>query len=327
MRLPLRCWTLRFVRLKRRLGHKYAAFEARLRSLDRWLAGHGVRRLTQVTPELLREWFALRSTQIGRSTLAHQISAVRLLFQFVHSRGHLPHDPAAALPVVRPPQYLPFVFSVGELRTLLADGPTVFRGPATRSVYATLFHLLYATGLRISETLRLKLADLDLEERLLRVRRTKFFKSRLVPLGPRICDKLRRYLTARSDAADAPRPAAYVFAPARRSTVARPLSYAAARGAFRRMLRHTGLDRPRREHPGRVYAQPHVHSLRHTFAVHRLQKWYEEGHDVNAKLPLLSTYLGHSNVAHTQVYLAVSNVVLAQADRRVKELLAPGDPS
>lgn len=325
MATPLRSSIVRFVRFKQGLGFKYRNFAGPLRALDHWLADRGVEEPAQVSTPLLGEWVTVRSRDVARSTLVRELSMLRLLFGFLHSRGNLPHNPAAALPKLRLAQYFPFVFSVEQLRSLLDCGVRIFRRPESRRLYYTLFHLLYATGMRVSEALHLRRADVDFQQRLLHVRRTKFFKKRLLPLGKRATMNLRRYLRHRRQAEAELPGGAYFFTASRGRNHSRPLSHAAVSQAFHWMLQHVGLDRPRRVIDGRVHAQPHVHSLRHSMAVHRLLKWYREHHDVNQKLLLLSTYLGHSHVGHTQAYLNLSNVVLAEANERVTDLLSEGE--
>lgn len=326
MPCPLREAVRRFVRFQRRLGYAYACFESLLRPLDRWLADRGVRTPSEVTEQHLEQWLQVRSPRVAQSTLGHELSQLRVLYRFLHSRGHVVHDPTRSLPTVRPPQYVPFVFTVEQLRSLLVSGIRALRIPEARTLYYTLFHLLYATGLRVSEVLNLKVGDLDLERGVLHVRRTKFHKTRLVPLGRKVRQNLSAYLDLRRQRAGRLRRTDRVFVPPGRHQAGARLSYGAVRRTFRTMMRRIGLLQAREEH-GFVRGQPRIHSLRHSFAVHRLLKWYREGVDVNQKLLLLSTYMGHSDVAHTQVYLTVSSVVLAEAQKRVAAYLAQGGRS
>lgn len=349
MRGPLTSVVRRFVRFKQRLGFKYLDMEQSLRKVNRWLAGLGVRSVREITKQHLLDWCKLRRGKVSRSTLFHDLVHLRILFRFLVSRGMVDHDPTLGLPTFRLPQYLPFVFSVDQVRALLTEGPKAFQDPWFQLRNYVLFHLLYATGMRVSEALNLKIGDLDLARRVLHIRLTKFHKTRLVPFGPRVLDNLRRLLAARArlrthhpipfpvpplartDPHEGRPPV--VFKEARllkrdarrylfgavRST--RRCTLAAAEKAFRRMRQQVGLAIPRRDEGSRVYGQPRIHSLRHSFAVHRLLKWYREGHDVNHKLLLLSTYMGHSQVGHTQVYLNFYDTVLKEAGRQFGDFL------
>lgn len=139
---PLRDALQRFIRFKRRLGYSYGTVDHVLRPLDRWLGQQGLHTPSDVTPGHLEQWLAVRSGQVTRATLRKELSCLKLFYGFLSSRGEVPSDPTVTLPVMRVPQYVPFVFSVQQVRDLLSLGPEVFRTPETRILYYTLFHLL-----------------------------------------------------------------------------------------------------------------------------------------------------------------------------------------
>jgi site-specific recombinase XerD len=172
--------------------------------------------------------------------------------------------------------------------------------------------LLYGTGLRAGEALRLRGCDVDLRKHLLTIWDTKFFKSRLVPIGTELCQALSRYQTDRM------RPLANgdrsVFFVTRRG---RAISLGRLEAAFTRLLRQTHVGQG---HPGH---RPRPHDLRATFAVHRLIAWYREGADVQVRLPLLATYLGHVNVSATSVYLTMTTELLVEASVRFERYARP----
>jgi len=167
--------------------------------------------------------------------------------------------------------------------------------------------LLASTGLRVGEALRLTLADVQLESHppQLHVRETKFHKSRLVPLHPTTADALRRYATLRTprdcgNASDA------FFIGAQ----GQPLSYDALRRWFTTRSQQLGLA------PILGGRRPTLHAMRHTFAVRRMQLWYQEGGDVQARLPHLSVYLGHVRPQESYWYLtATPDLLVAAAER------------
>lgn len=167
--------------------------------------------------------------------------------------------------------------------------------------------LLYGAGLRGCEARRLKLCDIDTGAAMLTIRDTKFYKTRLVPLGTDLNGLAIGYLKWRL--------ASY---PLRKQDecllVGRdgaPLRDYGIRRAFARLRVAADITR----HDGARY-QPRLHDLRHSFAVDRLTAWYREGKDVQKLLPALSTYLGHNSVAATQVYLTMTPELLRQASRR-----------
>jgi integrase len=166
---------------------------------------------------------------------------------------------------------------------------------------STLIGLLYTTGLRIGEARSLDVADLDVAAAILTVRRGKFGKSRLLPIRESTLRALQRYLAhpRRRVGAEGSLP---LFVSGRR----RRLSHSSALQNFRLACRLAGLVPP----------YPRLHDLRHSFAVGRVATWYEHGRDVDALLPILSTYLGHVSVENTRAYLVTNGVLLERAAAR-----------
>jgi integrase len=188
----------------------------------------------------------------------------------------------------------PRIYTAEELHALLGEarrlGPREGLRPAA---VATILGLLACTGLRVSEALGLSRDDVDLDTGLLRIRETKFCKSRLVPFHHSAAVALGRYADLRDRRV--PRPASPAFFLVAKDAA---LTYSKLRTAFRRLRFRLGWE-PR---PGN--RPPRVHDLRHTFACRRLLQWHDEGLDVEAHLYDLSTYLGHSKVTDTYWYLS-----------------------
>jgi integrase len=176
--------------------------------------------------------------------------------------------------------------------------------------------LLYATGLRISEALALKRADVDLAEAILTIRETKFYKSRLVPIGADLVGVLRHY----RDQWDGKR-ARGSHDPFLSDHQGRPILRQTAELVFKRVREQAGLERPM----CRSF-QPRLHDFRHTFAMNRLVSWYREGKNVQRLLPHLSTYLGHRSVNETQRYLNMTADLTMEAGLRFLKYAIPGGP-
>src|SRR5262249_55222165 len=153
--------------------------------------------------------------------------------------------------------------------------------------------LLYGTGLRISEALSLTNEDVDLQEGVVFVRDTKFYKTRLVPMGTQMREVLVQYAKRRKESGRSQDKSAPFFM-TRRSA---PLTVALVESSFQRLRAHAGVHRA----DGARY-QPRLHDLRHTFAVHRLTEGYRERQNVQKLLPQLSTYMGHAKISCTQLY-------------------------
>lgn len=179
------------------------------------------------------------------------------------------------------------------------------RGPVLGSALT----LLYLTGLRAGEALRLTQMDVDLPAAVLRVRDTKFGKSRLVPIAPDIVARLQRCHRSIANCIGERRPDSPFFpAPSGRS-----YSISALREAFHQVLAHAGIPR----HSGGRSLR--LHDLRHSFAVLRLTLWYRQQADLGALLPALATYMGHVGLASTQRYLQLTEDVLDEITRRHNE--------
>jgi integrase len=206
----------------------------------------------------------------------------------------------------------PHIYSDEELGALLAAArrlrPSTGLTPHT---YATLFGLLACTGLRVSEALRLTRDDVDWGRGLLAVRQTKFRKSRLVPLHPSTLGVLREYADRRDRFH--PCPTADAFFLTRRGTRV-PLS--SVQVTFWKLRKRLSWA------TGRGPGKPRIHDLRHTFACRRLQRWYEEGVDVDHVITALSTYLGHTSVRDTYWYLTGTPELLRLATARFERFAA-----
>jgi integrase len=227
------------------------------------------------------------------------------------SRGHAARSPMPAdapRSLVRAP---PYIYSRDELARLF-DPATVEasrRGAVQLNAvtFRTLLLLLYGAGLRFGEATRLTLADADLANAVLTIRATKFYKSRLVPIGPQLAAVLATHASRRRQA----RLTDGVDAPLLANRDGTPLASSTVQTAFDALRRVAGVSRAA---GGRTI--PRLHDFRHSFAVHRLTSWYREGADVQRLLPVLSTYLGHADLEGTKVYLSMTPELLEQASLR-----------
>jgi integrase/recombinase XerD len=234
---------------------------------------------------------------------------LRGFFRYAVTRGYLSASPLPATVPKLPERFKPYIYSRQELRRLLDS--TAFtqtrRFQMEAHTFRTLLLLLYGAGLRDGEALSLNLEDVDLQEAVLTIRETKFYKTRLVPLGSELNDVMAEYARQRKKAGQSQSGDAPFFVTRLGTRV--PL-YLLQRG-FRRLRTRAGVRRD----DGARY-QPRLHDLRHTAAVHRLTAWYREGKDVQRLLPLLSTYLGHVEIVSTQLYLTMTPELLHEASKR-----------
>lgn len=230
------------------------------------------------------------------------------LYRFAIARGYCA---VAPLPtnVPKPPQpFVPYIYSHEELRRLL-DATSWCEHPLGKVrayTFRCLLLLLYGAGLRISEALALTLKDVNLCIGLLQIRESKFYKTRLVPLGPDLVNVLSAYASQRSKT--------YSTEPDRPFFVCRDgttITRRTADGVFHQLRLRANVQRT---DGGRF--QPRLHDLRHSFAVHRVVSWYRQGADVQQLLPQLATYLGHVHIGATQRYLTMTPELLREASKR-----------
>jgi integrase/recombinase XerD len=192
----------------------------------------------------------------------------------------------------RPP---PYVFSDEEIRRLFGaiDTQLLSEDSNRALVDPVLFRVLYATGLRISEALNLQLRDLDSARATLEVLDSKNRESRIVPVTRRLADTLQAYTAA---ALPDPEPGHHLF---HTGDPARPADKSTIYNRFRRYLADADI-------PHFAPGGPHIHSLRHGFAVQNLRRWAGEGSDLAVTLPYLSAYMGHADLRGTQYYLRLT---------------------
>lgn len=237
---------------------------------------------------------------------------LRSFFRHAVSRGYIGESPLPTVIPERPAAFVPYIFSPAELRGVLSAIENVCRSRSLLEVTTarTMILTLYGAGLRRQEAINLNWADVNQEESLLTIRHTKFLKSRLVPVGPQLSQVLAAYSRTRVRNADAP------FFTTRTGDRIDPQML---QRYFRAACDRAGV---RRGDSNRF--QPRLHDLRHTFAVHRLTSWYREAADVQKVLPLLSTYLGHICIRHTQVYLTMTPDLLHEANNRFERYAEGG---
>jgi integrase len=199
----------------------------------------------------------------------------------------------------------PHIYTDMELDALMAAARRLSPADGLRPhTYATLLGLLACAGLRISEVLHLAQDDVDFGQGLLKVRETKFRKTRLVPLHPTAVTALQAYADTRSRLLEDPRSDRFFL-----SDQGEGLPYSTVRGVFRRLCVPLGITgAPRR--------RPRLHDIRHTFACRRVEQWYAAGTDLDHAISALSVYLGHAKVTDTYWYLTATPDLMIVAAKR-----------
>lgn len=287
-----------YLRLRRSFGFKLVEHE---RLLPRFAAHLDALQAETVTTELALAWALERDLPAGSV-----VPAVRLLVVRGFARYMIGLDPRTEIPpaeLIRPRRQrrAPFIYSDADIAALMDQARTRIRQQLVAATYETFIGLLAVTGMRTSEAIGLDRADIDWGEGVLLVRESKFNKSRYLPIHDSTIEVLRRYAKVRDRLCPNPHDLSF-FVSLRR----RRLDACAVQATFRRLCRHAGVgvDAP---------FPPRLHDLRHTLAVRTLLGFYRDGGDVQARLPVLSTYLGHLNPVYTYYYLSAAPELLAHA--------------
>jgi integrase len=276
----------RYIALRRVLGYKLVKQARHLQSFARCAAERGE---THICTSTALAWV----TAVGKTQSAREErwTALVRFARFLNAEDSRHEIPPQGLFAVRKRRPIPYIYTPDEIARILDAAGELRRqkpNPLRRQLYVTMFGLIAATGLRVSEAIALQLDDMW-PDGILHIRETKFCKSRLVPLHPTVFEALNRYLEVRRQLAGT---SDYVFP----SVQHRALCPGTVNYTFRCVLRRAQVapERPRR---------PRIHDLRHTFATRVLEQCSAERREVARHFVALSTYLGHADIKHTYWYL------------------------
>ncbi len=298
-----------FVAFKHMQNYDYTGQAQRLSHFDRFLAkGDTVQQFPYLCPEILRQYVEEHTAHLQRFTRRSHLSSLREFSRYLHAReprsSILPKDivPRSSRPVRF------YRITPQQVAKLMDATRVALRVDEFQAYSISVFiGLLYSTGLRLNEALKLTLGDVDEDNATLHVAKGKFDKQRLVPMSPTTLSALKRYLVTRNQHAEDLK-ASPLFARCDSKALTRKQVYR----AFRNLCRHCGLnEKPR----------PRLHDLRHNYACRRLALWREQGCDVNTMLPVLATAMGHVDIINTQVYLHIDAGELRDVAKRLNTYL------
>lgn len=300
----------RYVGMKRALGRQFDSATRTLQSLDRLLAKKGY---TDLNSTAFNDWCK------AQEHLASGVRRVRMLEVHALCLYRRRTEPECFLPDPQafPPYHQrlrPHIFTESEIARLLNAASGMKSNPSTPlrpELTRLAIVLLFTTGIRRGELLNLTEGDYNRHEATLHIRRTKFYKSRLLPIHEGIVSEIEQYFAARAKLKLL-------------SSATTPLMWNARQGG--RAYTGTGIFyciKPLLHQCGIKAASglsPRIHDFRHSFAVNALLRWYRAGADVDAKLPLLATYLGHGSALSTHHYLHFIEPMRAAASERFAKL-------
>jgi integrase len=283
-----------YLRLRRSLGHQMAEAAYLLPDFAAFLDGRGEQ---TVTIAAALDWVKTREPGVVTTVSPRRITAVRGFARYLSGTGPSTEVPPLGLVPCHQRRGQIFLYSDADISAIMAAAKETIPQPLRAAAYHSLIGLLAAAGLRIGEAIKLDRDDIARTESVLHIRETKFGKSRLVPLQDSVMNALREYDTLRDQLMPRAKDPSFFV-----SLTAKRLIYAVVCPTFRTLVdaAGVGLDAPHR---------PRLHELRHTFAVRTLLHWYRTEDNIQAKIPSLSTYMGHREPACTYWYYSDSRVI------------------
>jgi integrase/recombinase XerD len=290
-----------YLRLRRSLGHQMNEAAYLLPDFAAFLDERGEQ---TVTIAAALDWVKAREPAVVTTSSPRRITAVRGFARYMSGTDPATEVPPLGLLPYRRRRGRIFLYSDADVAAIMTAARETIAQPLRAATYCTLIGLLAAAGLRVGEAIKLDRGDIDWTEGVLHIRETKFGKSRLVPLQDSAMAALREYDTLRSRLMPGPKDPSFFV-----SLTARRLIYAVVCPTFRSLVNAAGVGAGA-PHP------PRLHELRHSFAVRVLLHWYRTEDNIQAKIPSLSTYLGHREPAWTYWYLSAAPELLALAAAR-----------
>jgi integrase/recombinase XerD len=298
-----------YLEVRRSVGFKLQDYE---RYLFAFVAFLEEQQADYVTTALALQW-AQSSTSRRPAEWAKRLGKIRGLARYLVMSDPRTEVPPWRLLPFRSRRARPYLYSDEEIHSLL--GAALELGPAGSlrpRTYYTFLGLIAATGIRLGEAIRLQLTDVNFKDGLLTIRDTKFGKSRLVPIHGSTVTALADYAVRRARFLHG-RPATHFFLSQRN----KPLVKCVIHMTFHELSRRIGLRNPGESHG------PRLHDFRHRFAIQTILRWYREGADVEQKLPILSTYLGHVSFEDTYWYVSCCPELMSSALSRLENRWSP----
>lgn len=306
---PLGPWINKHLALRRSLGFIYKAAEYNLDEFDQYLKENFPQCKT-ISREMVIG-FLDSKPQNSPLTRSQHITSLRQFCRFMFQFDTDTYIPEKRLLKHAKPEVEPHIFTEEEIRQLIYQAKNMnVRDKLLPHTYAAIIGLLWVTGMRIGEVVHLKIEDLDVIEGIITVQQTKFFKSRIIPLSPSSNQALVCYKQQRAIAGYSEEPKAPLFYNHR----GKPCITATTPRTIKELIIRTGIKTP----SGKI---PRVHDIRHSFATRWILDFYRNNKDPTVYLPVLATYMGHANIANTQVYLHPSIELLNLASQQLQSYL------
>lgn len=315
MTIGLTALVERYLTERRTLGFQLRSSAYSLRSLAEYV--RRTRHRGPLTLEVMAQWARLDThASVDPRTWARRLKHLRSFARWMQQFEPTTEVPDDTIFGRLPERQAPHIYSQEEVRQLLAAARELGPSPGLRGLaYETLFGLIASCGLRLSEALSLNIADVDLRRGLLTIRRTKFAKSRQVPLHPSTAKALGQYRWTRDVAGASRDDDAPFFIGTRGRLFGKPISVHQVDNVFAKLRSELGWVNRGTHHA------PRIHDLRHTFVVRRILLWQQQSIDVDEAMLSLSTYVGHAMVTNTYWYLQAVPELMAVAAQRFESCM------
>jgi len=279
-----------FIQFKRSLGYIYRTEEGILHRFSIFSTNYVIND-NEIPLQLVEGWLEFRKNEKASTHKTRVLCVLRML-DFARKHGYTVHLPPL-MKKIHVSKYIPYILTKKELEQFFyaCDHIRAYSGTSRHHTIPILFRLIYSCGLRASEAANLKCSDVDLTEGVITIRDGKNGKDRLIPLSESMTKCMERFSRRYHNSKDK-----YFFRGKYKNKLQRYIIYK----WFRLCLENAGIS-----HLGKGKG-PREHDLRHSFCVHSLKKMQEQGMDLYASLPILSTYVGHASINATQHYLRLT---------------------
>ncbi len=290
-----------FIRFKRSQGYDYKVEATVIKRFDNFLCSEEYS--SDILSQDIIDKYLLTKTHLKPATKANNTTVVKLFSQYLNmfkTKSWVCHY------TIRVPQQMHYyIYTKSDIKLILT---TISNVTTCRTIIPNcitfLIGLLYCTGLRINEALQLQLDDIDFDNQILFVKKGKFRKSRYIALDSTVLVQMKKWLKRRDE---------YVSELSKNrlfiNSNGKKIGDDAVREFFNKIIYKTQIGKDAK-------TKPRLHDFRHTYACNCINKWREHGDDVNIKLPILSTAMGHVNIQSTQIYLHVTTANLRDASDR-----------
>lgn len=297
-----------FISYKQSLGFKYEHEPKCLSRFCRFSEEYGVKNI-EISKKLAEAWIAPRKNEAVKSR-THRITCIRQFALYLNSLGYN----AYIIPEQKglyTTSFVPYIFTHDEIKAVIKAADETKSWTASKNMHLSLpviFRILYGCGLRVSEVVKLRYKDVKLDEGILIIREAKNDRDRIIPMS----DSVKKACVAYAEKIWWEKDDDFFFLAPDRTMISPMTVYQ----RYRTYLQTAGIS-----HGGKGCG-PRLHDIRHTFAVHVLQKWISDGLDLTAMIPILSTYMGHSGIKSTARYLRLTSEVYPELLEKVETACA-----